>query len=172
MPDALLHSHLISTPHDITILIPILQLRKRKQQKTDLLRVILPEAVLRLCACMHAQPCPILCNPMDFSPSGSSVHGISREEYWSGLPFPTPSVEIGGVQNRCQFWRRRFCFRLEEIFLIMKTVNGVGCHVHNSLSWQAWRMENIWVDVAENIQTSYGGLDSNILRALGNLRAK
>ena len=54
----------------------------------------------------------------------------------------------------------------------MKTVNGVGCHVDNSLSWQAWRIENIWVDVAENFQTSYGGLDSNILRALGNLRAK
>ena len=54
VPDTLLHSHLISTPHDITILIPILQLRKRKQQKTDLLRVILPEAVLRLRVCMRA----------------------------------------------------------------------------------------------------------------------
>ena len=78
MPDALLHSHLISTPHDITMLIPILQLRKRKQQKMDLLRVILPETVLRLRACMHAQPCPTLCNPMDCSPPGSSVHGISQ----------------------------------------------------------------------------------------------
>ena len=27
---------------------------------------------------------------MDGSPSGSSVHGISRQEYWSGLPFPPP----------------------------------------------------------------------------------
>ena len=151
---------------------PYFTMRKRKQQKMDLPRVILPKTVLRLRACMCAQPCPTLCNPMDFSPSGSSVHGISREEYWSGLPFPTPSVEIGGIQNTCQFWRRRFCFRLEEIFLIMKTVSGVCCHVDNSLSWQAWRMENIWVDVAENIQTSYGGLDSKILRVLGNLRAK
>ena len=24
---------------------------------------------------------------MDYSPSGSSVHGISRQEYWSGFPF-------------------------------------------------------------------------------------
>ena len=24
------------------------------------------------------------------SPSGSSTHGISRQKYWSGLPFPTP----------------------------------------------------------------------------------
>ena len=29
--------------------------------------------------------------PMDYSSSGSSVHGISqRQEYWSGLPFPSP----------------------------------------------------------------------------------
>ena len=27
-------------------------------------------------ACMHAQSCPTLCNPVDCSPPGSSVHGI------------------------------------------------------------------------------------------------
>ena len=27
---------------------------------------------------------------MDGSLSGSSVHGISKEEYWSGLPLPSP----------------------------------------------------------------------------------
>ena len=25
---------------------------------------------------------------MDCSPPGSSVHGISRKKYWTGLPFP------------------------------------------------------------------------------------
>ena len=34
--------------------------------------------------------CPTLCNPMDCSPPGSSIHGISRQEYWSGLPCPPP----------------------------------------------------------------------------------
>ena len=34
--------------------------------------------------------CPTLCKPMDGRPPGSSVHGISQQEYWSGLPFPTP----------------------------------------------------------------------------------
>lgn len=62
------------------------------------------------------------------------------------------SAEIGGNQSRWQFWRRTFHFRLEKTFLIMKTENGVGCHVDNSLFWQAWGMENIWVDVAESIQ--------------------
>ena len=66
------------------------------------------------------QPCPTLSNPMDcsipgfpvrhqlpelapahvhrvqlydplgWSPPGSSVHGISRQEHWNGLPFPLP----------------------------------------------------------------------------------
>ena len=30
------------------------------------------------------------CDPMDCSPSGSSVHGISQQKYWSWLPFPSP----------------------------------------------------------------------------------
>ena len=36
------------------------------------------------------QSCPTLCNPMDCSLPGSSVHGILQEEYWSGLPCPSP----------------------------------------------------------------------------------
>ena len=41
-----------------------------------------------------AQSCPTLCNPLD-----SSLHqappsvGFSRQEYWSGLPFPSPGIE-------------------------------------------------------------------------------
>ena len=45
-----------------------------------------------LAAALHlvTQSCPTLCNPVDCSLPGSSVHGISRPEYWSGLPFPSP----------------------------------------------------------------------------------
>ena len=32
----------------------------------------------------------ILYDPMDGSPPGSSIMGFSRQEYWSGLPFPSP----------------------------------------------------------------------------------
>ena len=40
---------------------------------------------------MHAkslQLCLTLCNPMDCSTAGSSVHGIPRQEYWNELPCP------------------------------------------------------------------------------------
>jgi len=40
-----------------------------------------------------AQSYPTLCDPMDYSLPGSSVHGILQEEYWSGLPFPSPGIK-------------------------------------------------------------------------------
>ena len=36
------------------------------------------------------QSYPTLCDPIDCSPSGSSVHGILQQEYWSGWPRPSP----------------------------------------------------------------------------------
>ena len=37
--------------------------------------------------CVGAQSCPTLCDPMDCSPLSM---GFSRQEYWTGLPFPSP----------------------------------------------------------------------------------
>ena len=37
-----------------------------------------------------AQSCPVLCDPIDYSPPGSSVHGISQERILEGLPCPPP----------------------------------------------------------------------------------
>ena len=48
------------------------------------------EASARGSVCSVAQSCPTLCDPMDCSPPDSSVHGILRQEYWSGLPCPPP----------------------------------------------------------------------------------
>ena len=39
--------------------------------------------------CVHAQSCPTLCDPMDCSPQGPLTIEFSRQEYWSGLPFPS-----------------------------------------------------------------------------------
>ena len=39
---------------------------------------------------LAAQSCSTLCNPIDCCLPGSSVHGIPRQESWSGLPFPSP----------------------------------------------------------------------------------
>ena len=52
-------------------------------------------------ACVLAQSlhlCPTLCDPMNCSPPGSSVHGILQARYWSGLPCPPP-VDLPNLET-------------------------------------------------------------------------
>ena len=42
------------------------------------------------------QSCPTLCDPIDSSPPGSPSLGFSRQEHWSGLPFPSPGWSLAG----------------------------------------------------------------------------
>ena len=44
-------------------------------------------------AAKSLQSYPTLCNPIDGSPPGSPSLGFSRQEHWSGLPFPSPMHE-------------------------------------------------------------------------------
>ena len=49
-----------------------------------------------LCAAAAAkshQLCPTLCDPIDGRPPGSPSQAFSRQEHWSGLPFPSPTRE-------------------------------------------------------------------------------
>ena len=47
----------------------------------------------RVTAAKLLQSCPTLCDPIDGSPPGSPSLGFSRQEHWSGLPFPSPVHE-------------------------------------------------------------------------------
>ena len=51
------------------------------------------EAHVATAAAKSLQSCPTLCNPIDGSPLGSLSLGFSRQEHWSGLPFPSPMHE-------------------------------------------------------------------------------
>ena len=44
-------------------------------------------------AAKSLQLCPTLCDPIDSSPPGSPSLEFSRQEHWSGLPFPSPMSE-------------------------------------------------------------------------------
>ena len=44
-------------------------------------------------AAKSLQSCPTLCDPIDGSLPGSPSLGFSRQEHWSGLPFPSPMHE-------------------------------------------------------------------------------
>ena len=68
------------------------------------------------------QSWPILCDHMDCSLPGSSVHGtLSRQEHWSGLPCPSPEgvpdpgIELGSPALQPDF------------FTIWATREALGC---------------------------------------------
>ena len=46
------------------------------------------------------QLCLTLCDPMDFSLPGSPFMGFSRQEYWNGLPVPSPLGISTQICNR------------------------------------------------------------------------
>ena len=46
-----------------------------------------------IAAAKSLQSCPTLCDPKDGSPPVSPSLGFSRQEHWSGLPFPSPMHE-------------------------------------------------------------------------------
>ena len=59
-------------------------------------------------AAKSLQSCPILCDPIDDSPPGFPSLGFSRQEHWSGLPFPFPihaMLEEGYNQSTVKTWK-------------------------------------------------------------------
>ena len=44
-------------------------------------------------AAKSLQSCPTLCDSIDGSPQVLPSLGFSRQEHWSGLPFPSPMHE-------------------------------------------------------------------------------
>ena len=44
-----------------------------------------------------AQLCPTLCDPMDCSLPGPPSMGFSRQEYWSGVPLPSPMINLDSI---------------------------------------------------------------------------
>ena len=43
-----------------------------------------------MCVYARTRSCPTLLTPWTLAHQASLSMGISRQEYWSGLPFPTP----------------------------------------------------------------------------------
>ena len=45
------------------------------------------------------QPCLTLCDPVDSSPPAPLSTGFSRQEYWSGLPFPAAPSTLAAIDS-------------------------------------------------------------------------
>ena len=100
--------------------------------------------------CSVTQLCPTLCDPMDCNPQGTSVCGLSRQEYWSGLPFPTPghlpdpgikprylassalvgrfftTMPCGELKNTCVWIQVHACFVHTYVLYVRQSVSSVA----------------------------------------------
>ena len=54
-----------------------------------------------------AQSCPTPSDPMDSSLPGPPSTGFSRQEYWSGLPLPSPKSIKMFVNEKDTYKKRR-----------------------------------------------------------------
>ena len=66
------------------------------QRRVDLKFGEFPNVYTGICrCCVVAKLCPTLCNPMDCSPPGSSIHGISQARIieWIAISFPRESSQ-------------------------------------------------------------------------------
>ena len=82
-----------------------------------------------VCVCvLVAQSCPTLCDPMDCSPPGSLFMEFSRQECWSGLPFPSPGdlpwprdqTRVSCIAGRhFTIWPTREAQRLSMLLLLL-----------------------------------------------------
>ena len=73
-----------------------------------------------MCVCLAAQSRPTLCDPMDCSPPGSSVHGISQATI---LEWVDISFSRGSSQARC---RTKVSWKAERFFTIWATREAHG----------------------------------------------
>ena len=72
----------------------ISQFSKNKPQQSDS-NVYGAQLRVCVCACAHTnllQSCPTLCDPLDCSPPGSSVHGILQERMLEWVAMPSCST--------------------------------------------------------------------------------
>ena len=79
--------------------------------------------------CLFTQSCPTLCDPLDCSPPGSSVHRIFQQEYWSELPFPS-SRDLPNP-------------RTEPLSLVSWTAGRLFTHQGNSEAQLPWRRNDV-----------------------------
>ena len=85
-------------------------------------------------AAKSLQSCPTLCDPRDGSPPASPSLGFSRQEHWSGVPFPSPMHESEkwkwshSVVSNSVWPQRRQPTRLLHPWEFPGKNTGVGCH--------------------------------------------
>ena len=81
-----------------------------------------------------AQSCPNLSDPMDCSLPGSSVRGISRQEYWSGVPLPS----LKNYSKPRQYIKKQRYHFATKICLVKNMVFPIVMY-----GWESWTIRMV-----------------------------
>ena len=110
---------------------------------------------------LAVQLCPTLWDPMDCSLPGSSVHGFSRQEYCSGLPFSSPGdLPDPGIKHGAPTLQEDslpseppetillWCIYVMSTYIPLTrandALNSVSVHQGSILVWEGWEC-NQWI---------------------------
>ena len=75
-----------------------------------------------------------LSDPMDCGPPGSSIHGISRQECWSGVPLPS-QMQISEMEQIPRNSEKIFSFQKPPFSRLGSRTNLFAGIVRNSRDW-------------------------------------
>ena len=131
---------------------------------------------------LAAQSCPTVCDPMGYSPPGSSLSmGFCRQEYRSGLLFPSPGdlsnrgIEPGSpalqVESLPSESPRKLIFYLESwrsfprTYMWLMTERQARCLIFNIMAY----VSSTWIKhyIIQQVFTSYLRWDPNSIMPLG-----
>ena len=93
-----------------------------------------------VCACIHTQLCPTLCNPMNCGPQGSSVHGIfqARILEWVVISYSRGSSPPRDQTCVSRIGRQIFChwYHLGSLGSVVKNLPAKQETWVRSLGWE------------------------------------
>ena len=116
-----------------------------------------------LCCCSVSQSCTTLCEPMDCSPAGSSVHGIlqTRILEWVAIPFsrgsswPRDRIPVSCIAGR-------FCTILAIMKLKFSKNNGASLVAQRlkrlPAMWENWVQSLGWEDPLEKEMATHSSI--------------
>ena len=84
------------------------------------------------------QSLPTLCDSMDYSPPGSSVHGILQARILSGWPFPSPGDLNPGIEPMSPALRADNLWSEPPGNLAKKFTQVFLYHLTAELEWTFW----------------------------------
>ena len=102
-------------------------------------------------------------DPIDGSRQGSPSMGFPRQEYWGGLPLPSPAVGAAQIliwSQSCLFLRQ--CPQLSELMCFLLWELSVAFYVFHR--YRVWLVDH--VDSVCSVYSSWEGLGSSSLATL------